>query len=415
MFDKVKKLIYSLLLKSQKLTGTDNIYIAKFGSYLTAGNIIGLATAFILSIAFARLPKDIYGDYRYIFSIFGLLSIFSLQGMNNAITQGVAQGYEKTLLTGLKTKLKWSSLGSLASIGIGIYFLANGNNKFAISFLIVAFFLPLFKGWEIYQFYLNGKKLFDKRTIYTVSIQIISTACIVMSLFLTKNLIILILVYFVSYSALRGISLWLVLKKYPPNNQDDSKFISYGKHLSVMQILSIIAQELDSLLLFSFLGPDKLAIYSFAILPVQRFRDPIQGLQELALPKFSVKSTESIKKTLPPKLIKATIIMIILITTYILLAPFFYKIFYPQYSDSIKYSQLYALTLLLFPVSMMLLAIQSQMKTRALYKINTILPIVQIIFLVVFGYFYGIWGFIIAQLASMIFQFLLVYFFFRRM
>jgi len=142
----IKNLIYKFLIKSQKITGTDNIYIAKYGSYLLLGDFISLIASFLLSIAFARLlPKETYGEYRYILSIFGLLAIFSLQGMHSAVIQGVARGFEGVLIKAFKTKLRWSLIGSLASICIAIYFWFQGNIVFTFSFLIVAVFLPLFK------------------------------------------------------------------------------------------------------------------------------------------------------------------------------------------------------------------------------------------------------------------------------
>ena len=176
MSQKIKSIIKTFIEKTQKFTGTDVVYLAKFGSYLTIGNFISLAASFLLSIALARLlTKEVYGDYRYILSIFELLAISSLQGINGAIVQGVARGFEGVVKDGLKTKLKWSLLGSFASIIIGAYFWLKGNTDFTISFLIVAAFLPLIKSSEIYQSLLDGKKLFNKRVKYSIIIQIFYT------------------------------------------------------------------------------------------------------------------------------------------------------------------------------------------------------------------------------------------------
>lgn len=344
-----------------------------------------------------------------------ILAISSLQGMNNAIIRSVAMGFEHTLKIGFKTKLKWGLLGSIASIGVAVYFWLQGNIEFAISFLIIAFFLPLMKGSEIYQSYLSGKKLFDKKVNYTTLTQILSTIFLVITLFLTKSLIILVLVYFLSYSLLRTFFLIRVIKKYPPNQKHDSKTIAYGKHLSLMQVLTIISQEIDKILLFSFVGPIKLAIYSFATLPIQHIRSPLQTIQELAFPKFASQSKEKIKKTLPKKLLKALFFIIPIIIIYIIIAPYVYKIFFPQYTDAIFYSRLFSLALLVFPTSMMAIALQAKMKTKELYKINIIQPIILIAFLSILTPLYGILGVILARLSSHVFYFLLVFFFFKKM
>lgn len=412
----LKLTIINILRKSQKFTGTDNIYIAKYGTYLTIGNVISMAAAFLLSIAFARLlPKEIYGQYRYILSIMAILAISSLQGMNAAIIQGVARGFEGVLKKGFKTKLKWSLLGSLASIGVAVYFWLQGNLEFTASFLIIAVFLPLFKGGEIYQSFLTGKKLFGKRVTYTVLIQVLSTISIILTLFLTKNLIILILVYFCSYSILRIFFLFLIIKKIKPNRKNDPKTISYGKHLSFIGIIVLIAQQIDKILLFHFMGPINLAVYSFATLPVQYIRNPLQTIQELALPKLSARSKEEIKKTLPKKLIKATFLIIIVIIIYAVLAPYFYKIFYPQYMESVFYSRLFSLTLLVFPVSMMMISLQAKMKAKELFISSTINSIIKIGLLAILIPLYGILGVIIAMLLSQVFYFFIVWFLFKRM
>lgn len=416
MRKKLQSLFIKFLIKSQKITGTDNIYLAKQGSYLMIGNVISMAAAFLLSIAFARLlPQETYGQYRYILSIMAILAIASLEGINKAIIQGIAKGFEGVLKTGFKTKLKWSLLGGIASIGIAVYFWFQGNIEFTISFLIVAVFLPLFKSGEIYQSFLDGKKLFGKRVTYTTLIQILATISIIITVFLTKNLIILILIYFLSYSVLRIFFLLLVIKKIKPNKIDDPKTISYGKHLSLMGIIGLIAQQIDKVLLFHFVGPIQLAVYSFATLPIQYIRTPLQVIQELALPKLSVRSEEDIKKTLPKKLLKAVFLIILGIVVYILLAPYFFKIFYPQYMESVFYSRLFAFTLLVFPMSMMTLSLQAKMKTKELYTVNIVQAIIQIALITILAVLYGILGVIIAILLSQIFYFFIAWFFFKKM
>lgn len=406
----------NLLIKTQKYTGTDNTYLAKYGSYLTIGNILSMLASLILSIAFARLlPREVYGQYRYILSIMAILAISSLNGMNNAIIRGVARGFDGVLKSGFKTKLKWSLLGALAAIGVAIYFWFQGNTEFSVSFLIVAVFLPLYKSGEVYQFYLNGKKLFGKKVAYTTIVQIVSTLIIIFTLFFTKNLVILILAYFLSYSLLRAFFLFWTIKKIRPNKSNDPETITYGKHLSLIDLLTLLSQQIDKILLFSFIGPVQLAVYSFATLPVEYIRTPLQSIQELALPKLSVKSSDDIKKTLPKKLIKASIMITITIMVYIILTPYFFKILYPEYLDSIFYSRLFSFSLLVFPMSMMTLALQAKKKTKELYKVNIINSIIRILFFAILIPLYGILGVIIAILLSQTIYFFIAWFFFKKM
>lgn len=415
MLLKIKSLTINLLRKTQKLTGTDNIYIAKHGSYVMIENIVSMAASFLLSIAFARLlPQETFGQYRYILSIMALLAIFSLEGINNAVIQGVAKKFEGAFKKGFNTKLKWSLFGSLGSIIIAVYFWLQGNIEFTISFLIIAVFLPFFKSGMIYQSYLSGKKLFGTKANYVSIIQCLSAASLIITLFLTKSLIILILVYFVSYSLLRMFFLFWTIKKHPPNKINNSKIISYGKHLSLMRVIGLISQQIDKVLVFHFIGPIQLAIYSFAILPIRYIRSPLQAIQELALPKLSIRTSKDIKKTLPKKLLKASFLILLIIIIYIILAPYFYKIFYPTYPDSVLYSQLFAFTLLVFPASMLTLSLQAKMKTKELYKISITNQLSRIALFIILIPLYGLLGVIMAMLLTQVLHFFLAWFFFKK-
>jgi len=98
IFLKIKKLTYKLF---KKITGTDNVCIAKHGSYLMSEDIISIIASFFLFVAFAKLlPKEIYGQYRYILSIMTIITVLP------AVVQGVARSYEGVLKNAFKTKLK---------------------------------------------------------------------------------------------------------------------------------------------------------------------------------------------------------------------------------------------------------------------------------------------------------------------
>ncbi len=125
----MKNWLYQFLKRSQKYTGTDNVYLAKGGFWLTLGQFFSLAAAFLSAIAFANLlDPTTYGNYRYVLSLLGILAIFSLDGVGDAVTQAVARGLEGSFYTGFKTKLKWGAIGSLIAIGAAIYYWIRGNN-----------------------------------------------------------------------------------------------------------------------------------------------------------------------------------------------------------------------------------------------------------------------------------------------
>jgi O-antigen/teichoic acid export membrane protein len=415
MFKRLRKKIYEILIKSQKFTQTDNIYLAKFGSFLSLGNIISTGASFVLSMAFARfIPKEIYGNYRYLLSIMTIIGIFALPGMEDAIIQAVANKYEGCFKKAVKKRVGWALWGSLACLIIGGYFFYKNDMNLTISFTIAALFFPPMESMGTYLAYLGGKKLFGVQVTYSTLTQIIASASTIVTIFFNKNLVVLVLVYFLSNTLLRGLFFLLTIKKFRPNQNCNDEFIKFGKNLTFLRIVHTIAGQLDRLLLFQFLGPIQLAIYSFANLPASEANIFLKNIRLLALPKMAARPHEEIKKTLIKKVIKATILMIPLVALYIFLAPYVFKIFFPQYMDSVFYSQLVFLTTVFAPASIIALTFQAKMMKKELYKFSITSPLFSIILTTILIIPYGIIGAIIAQLFSQLFTVCYSLYLFRR-
>ena len=413
----LKQKIYNLLRWSQKYTQTDMVYLAKGGFWLTLEQIISIVSGFLLAIAFANLlPKETYGTYRYVLSLASILAIPTLSGMNTAIVRAVARGYEGSFIPALKTKLRWGILTTLASLGLAGYYFFHENITLTFCFLIVAAFLPSMRSFTLYSSFWQGRKRFDIKTKYGFISQIVAVSTLVIALFLTKNLFLILSVYFISHTLLYFIFLQITIKKSNLNQKHDPQTISYGKHLSLMGIIGIVTNQLDKLLLWHFLGAAPVAIYSFAVLPPAKIKATLQTIGGLALPKFSQRSKQELKTTLPKKIFKLFLLIIPIIVLYIIFAPFIYKIIFPQYLDSVIYSQVFVFFLIVtIPTTLLSTSFLAQMKKKELYIYQTVSPIIQIILLLTLVPLYGIWGAIFALLITRFSNLGLLLFLFKRM
>ncbi len=379
----IKTKLYNLLRKSEKYTKTDMVYLVKGGFWLTLGQVVSSLAAFLLAIAFANLlPKETYGTYKYILSLFGLLAIPTLSGMGTAVTRAVAQGYDGSFLPALKLKIKWGLLGGLASVGLAGYYYFNNNTELTLAFLITAIFIPFMDSFGLYGSLLQGKKKFDVASKYGMWIKIIASISIFITIYFTKNLFAILFIYLASYSLLRLLFLKLSLK-FIDNKKEDPGTISYGKHLSLMGIIGLIASQIDKILVFHFVGAAQLAIYSIAIAMPEQIKGVLKNINSLAFPKFAEKKQVETKKTLQQKIQRLFVMLIIIIIIYWLLAPFIFKLFFPQYLDSILYSQIFSLGLLFFPLSLFYTYIQAQKQIKLQYKLNIIGNILYILILII--------------------------------
>ncbi len=402
----IKIKIYNLLRWSEKYVKTDMFYLIKGGSWLTVGDAFSFATIFLLAIAFANLlPKEGYGTYKYVLSLAGLFSIATLSGMTEAVTQAVARGYEGVFITTIKTRIRWGFLASLASLGAAGYYYLNHDNTFVLSFLLIAAFLPFMNSFMTYDSFLQGKKLFKTSSIYGTASQIAAAAFMILTLLLTKNLFIILFVYFSSWTLIRFICLQLTLKKFKQNKKHDPETISYGKHLSVISIIGNAVESLDNIIIFHFLGAVQVAVYSFALLPVNYFQGLTKKIDVLAIPKFAQRPLQEIRLLFWKRMKFLFILGSIISLIYIVAAPFIFKIFFPKYADSVFFSQIFSLSItLMLGQSILRSVINSKLtlipkKMLHMLNISTFIFIVSMFFLI---QPLGIMGVILARIISYI-------------
>ena len=404
----IKSKINNFLLWSEKYIQTDMVYLAKGGFWLTSGQIISVGITLLLSIAFANLlPPATYGVYKFLLSIVGILTVFTLHGINSAVTQAVAQGYEGSLISGLKSKLRWGSLGSLAALGIFLYYFLRDNDTLASGFLIAALFVPFFETLTIYFSYLTGKKAFKSSAKYKIMGDAVLALILISVLFITKNPLLILFVYLAITTISRFVFLKLTLKNFPPNKEENPQTIPYGKHLSLMGVIKVVAGNLDSILIWHFLNPISLAVYNFALLPVLQISATLQNLSALALPKFSTAAEGEIKSRIFNKTIRFSLFLMPFVLGYMIFAPLLYKLIFPQYSDSVFYSQIFALSILLAPSILLSTFLQAKMKTKQLYLLQLLTPLSQIVFLLILLPAFGITGAVFSLLCAQIFNFIL--------
>lgn len=413
--DRIKRGITELLRKLEKYTKTDMVYIAQGGFWLGIGQVISTGAAFITSLAFANLlAPEVFGIYKYVLSLSGMISVTTLTGMDSALSQAVARGFEGTLSSATKEKIKWGLLGSLASISVAVYYLIHGNEILAISFGIVAIFNPFSEALDIYNSFLLGKKLFSTQTLYSSIKRIISTAAIISTIFLTHNVYIILFVYF-SSTLLPNILFYFRTKKLNQSNTNaEPEAIKYGKHLSAINIIGMVLGELDKILVFQLVGATNLAVYSLATAPTEQIKGLFKNVNALAFPKFAGQDIHEIKKSIYHKALVLLLSTSLVVGVYVLIAPWFFNLFFPKYLASIAYSQALAISLIAAIIAGFLYtALESQKAKAELYKYNTYSNIFNVIILVPFVFYFGIWGAVITRSFTRLFTLVLAFFLVR--
>ncbi|MDP2641680.1 MAG: oligosaccharide flippase family protein [bacterium] len=403
---------YQALRASGNFLKTDMIYLTKGGLWLSLGQGVAILSGFLLSITFANLfPKESFGTYKFILSATAILGIFSFTGLNTSIVQSIARGFGGSLRQGFRINLKWSIGVFLGGLALSIYYYINDNTLLSLSFLLAGILSPLTTSGSLYGAYLLGKKDFRRSSLYGMIRNIVPAIALILGLIISQSLPVIIIVYFVVGAIVPLFFYWRTLRTYRnENTKEDPELITYGGHLSAMDVIGKIASYLDKILIFHYLGAAPLAIYAFAVAPVEQLQGGKKILATLILPKISGRSFEELQESGPRKALLLTVYALGLAFLWIVLAPYFYKFFFPQYLDSVLYSQVYALTLLAVSGTIFNETLQAHKKKRELYLHRTITPVIQIVLFFILLPSFGLMGLVVTHVIVRSFSGLLSYY-----
>ena len=369
------------------------VYLAKGGGWSVLGTIGTTIIAAATFLAFANwLPKENYGTYQYILAVADLFGIFVLSGIDGAVARSTARGQEGSLMEGLYTKIRWGLIGGFGAIALGTYYLVNANMTLGWGFIIAGIFLPFWEAPGLYGTYLQGKKQFGLLNIGDVITQFGSALTIIPTLFFTDNVLIILFVYLATWGVLRTGFFLFTLRKFPPNDVHDPEMVPYGKHLSLMSVVTTIASKADTVLLWHFLGPVSVAIYAFSQSIPMRANGFLKIVNRLAFPKMAAQDPAELRNTLMHKVWLMTGVSTLGALVYALAAPSIFQMFLPRYLDAVPYTMAAAALIALQPFSLISSSFSAQAKKNSLYIWSMVTPLARIALFLLLIPQWGLWG-----------------------
>ncbi|MEX1026543.1 MAG: oligosaccharide flippase family protein [Candidatus Paceibacterota bacterium] len=414
--DRAKRYIKQWLRWSERYTKTDMVYVAS-GSFWVAVRSGGVMVISLGSMtAFAHLAtQELYGEYQYVLSMIGLMFIFGLPGMKSALVRSVARGYEGSLSAASKETFLWSGMATLVLGGVSGWYVFQGNTELGAVFALAALAFPLKGAVQLFVQHWEGRQQFGVWSISYIVFQFVTMGSVVTALFFTDSLVTIFALFF-GAQIIAGSALYIVAVRSRKNNDVDPGLISFSRHLSVMSVLGTIAGRIDRIILWHFMGPIDLAVYSFARDPVNKVQGALP-IQTLALPKLSRNRVDSPgrKKKVFQKIIMLFAVTVPLAGVVALGAPFVYAILFPQYTEAVQYIPLLTVPIMLLPLSILGSSLTAEMKTQSMYITRTVVPIVTIVLFLILVPLAGIWGVIFSVIISQVLSHMLSLYFFWRM
>lgn len=383
--------------------------------WLFGGQMIGSVGSLVLTVLLANsLSENDFGTYKYLLTIFGFISVIALTGFTTSVTRSVAHGFEGELKAGIKTSLRYS-IGMIAlGLSISGYYLWQGNLIIGLGSLVATLAAPLVNALPLYTALINGRHDHKNYSIVGILINVVPVLTSLIALYFTTAILTLFAVYMVSQVVLHVVLYFVVTNHYQPNNKRDHRSTTYGKHLSLMNVLGGISYQLDKVVIWHVLGPVQLAVYTIAIAPAQQLRYLNKVLTTITLPRFSQRSLAHLQATMIPKLLALFLASAGIVFVYVLVAPFLFTIFVPTYTEAIIYSQVFAFLILFFPAGLLQEAIKAHADTKALYIIQTVIPALKIALLLILTPLFGIFGVLAAMFICEVTRLLIVLWYFYR-
>jgi O-antigen/teichoic acid export membrane protein len=411
---KLRGLFYSILRKSERFTKTDMVYLAKGTFWLNLAQVVSSIFGLLLSIAFAHIiSQEVFGTYKFVLSTAGIITSFALSGLGSAALRAVAKGNEGDFLRVFFISLKWGLGLCLASFAISIYYFLQENHLLGNAFLIVGCFAPLLDSLELYPVLPTAKKDFRWVGITSMIRTIITSCGLLITLYITSNPLTIIFVYFLLHTITVSIIFILTYRSFKQNTHTDKDTLRLGGHLSFLNLSATVADKIDQILLFHYLGPIQLAIYNYSIAIPNNLQTINKTIGVMATPKYATLEKTLAQKHLFSKSFKLFLLALPIVILYYFIAPKMFSVLFPRYIDSIYYSQIYSLTLLVSAV-LPLSLLEAHVAIKEKYILNITSSVTKIAIVSVGIFYFGIWGAIIGRIISKLFGISLAFFFARR-
>ncbi len=395
----------------RKKIGADTSYIFKNLSLLSFGTGISTISALIVAYIFGTfIEPSVYGQYKYILATIGLISAFSLTGASSVITSAVSRGFDGVFFKIKHLQLKIALMPIVISVSISIYYFSSQNYELGLGLLIFGIVSPISQTFLLHQAFLAGKKDFKLKTLSGIFLTTTSTLLLVTAVLILEKSNVLWAIAAISIPTLSIPILFYIksLIKHTHNMKVEEGSMRMCLHLTLLNFIPKIANNLDKVILFQFLGATQLAIFAIASAIPRQMKNLPKDIQSIILPKISQRSLEEINNTIAFRSFILFLIGLSISATYILTAPAIFNTFLPLYAESVIYTQIFSLILLATPNMLYKTVFLSQHIKRPLYLSNTIVPISKITILLLLLPSYGLWAAIFAVLTSLIIEFLIL-------
>lgn len=341
----MKRKVNDLIRYGSSKSGFDLNFLIKNSSWMLFNNIITVLVGVGISVIFARIAtQEVFGLYSFLISILALLSILSMPGMNTAMFRGVSKGFDGTYKKGARFMFFSSTIGLPILLGIGIYHYYFVSEILGLCFMFSSILFPLYYPPKVWINLLQAQEKFREFAIYNSILSIIRLIIVASVIFISKGSLLPIFMSFILVDVSLNSFYFIKTLKFVRNDKVEEGWKSTGYKMLIPALFYQSYAHIDKVVLMSFFGAEKLAIYSIAAGTVTMVSGLLGGIVRVYSPKIYRTNTNDLVHVMKKRLVLIFFVSSLGLIILYLLLPFIIEILYStKYSDSIVYAQAYLL------------------------------------------------------------------------
>lgn len=362
--------------------------------------LIQLGAGLVATYFLARsMSRESFGEYNMVLNAIGVLTIFSLSGLNNSIMQAVARGYAGTYRATVPIAFASSFLASVVLIVLGGWYYWRGHLQLAQGLVIAAFLFPLTHGLVQWKSVITGNGGFGRLLLHDGLAGVMTYGLIVASVLLYPGQYVLPIVVALVVPGIYNVLLTVLsYRQIPRDAPVETRNVRYGIETSVFSSLGAIGSNLDRLLLFFFLSPAALAVFVAAGRLPDLLSGAMQDVSAVLAPRLAKYDsyTERLDRMFALlSVIYGTAIVLLAFTAMPALVVF---LFGDAYADAVPYAQALTCSVAIgYLANLRFRYIRSQIDARSFRDITLISSAVRLAAFVILVPPFGLVGAVVAS------------------
>ncbi len=301
-----------------------------------------MLAGFGMAMAFVHLStQEVYGQYRYVMALLGVIGLTALPGMTVAIMRASARGDDGALREGMRARARASPMGVGILLVLALVLSIRGQPAVGRALALAALCFPLLTTLELYLPFLGGRQDFSRYALFQNAVTALPVPVVAMVLLGHGRLEATALAWLATTVLLHAAFLRATARGVDFRAAADPAAVRYGRKISPVYIISTGQTYLSGLVVGTVLGPASLAVFSIGMVWWEILRQATSLINLQMLPRMAAARDDDARRLLRRSLAAGSPVAVAVGGVMVLSMPVLVPAFFTaQYRESVLVSQI---------------------------------------------------------------------------